>query len=339
VLREARIIVLTSIGLRGDAAHMEALGCSGYLLKPIRQQLIYDALVAILGSKEKKPAIITRHLLSEQRHSDKRILIAEDNAINQKLAVILLGKAGYSADTVENGIQAIEKVQTGNYNAVLMDVQMPEMDGFEATHRIREWEVGHEQHIPIIAMTAYVMKGDRERCLVAGMDDYVSKPLDLNVLLGVLDRWLKLSEKEEALPTGTEKPAPIQPSSSSVPAEPPAPDVEEKPMDIEGALGRFGGDRPFLVKMSQEYAAGLPIRIVELRAALEVGNTNDFYRLAHNLKGVSANFNAGPLTKLSAGLEILGRQDDLSAAPELLAQLEKEAEELYKYLQEAGIIP
>ncbi len=175
---------------------MEALGCAGYLLKPIRQQLIYDALMAVLVGKEKKMPIITRHLLAERRRADKRILIAEDNAINQKLAVILLSKAGFSADTVENGLEAVQKIKSGGYSAVLMDVQMPEMDGYEATQHIREWE-SNRQHIPIIAMTAHAMKGDRERCLEHGMDDYVSKPLDLKILLGVLDRWLKLSEQEE----------------------------------------------------------------------------------------------------------------------------------------------
>ena len=338
VLREAHIIILTSIGQRGDAVHMQALGCSAYLLKPLRQQLLFDALVAILGSKEKEPAIITRHLLSEKRRSSKRILIAEDNAINQKLAVILLGKAGYSADTVENGIKAIEKVQKENYNAVLMDVQMPEMDGFEATRHIREWEADR-QHIPIIAMTAHAMKGDRERCLEAGMDDYVSKPLDLKILLGVLDRWLKLSEQEDPQPTQIDETAPAKPPFIMTPTKPlTAPSAEEVHMDIERALQRFSGDRPFLVEMSQEFTAGLPDRMVELRTALEAGNANDLSRLAHNLKGVSANFDAGPLSRLAAELETLGRQDDLDAAPELLAQIEKEVVQLQIYLKEAGII-
>ena len=338
-LREVRIIVLTSIGQRGDDAHhMEALGCSGYLLKPVRQHMLYEALVAVLGRKEEKePAIITYHLLAEQKQSTQRILLAEDNSINQKLAVILLNKAGYSVDAVENGLQVIEKAKEGKYNAILMDVQMPEMDGFEATRRIREWEAGRHQHIPIIAMTAHAMKGDRERCLEAGMDDYVSKPLEIRILLGALDRWLQLSEPEEAQPVRTEESVPATPPFVTAPAEPPALPADELPMDIERALERFGGDRPFLIEMSRDYIAGFPERIKDMKTALEAHNANDLSRLAHNLKGVSANFSANPVTRLSAELEALGCQDDLVTAPELLVRLEVEAERLVKYLNEAGI--
>jgi two-component system, sensor histidine kinase and response regulator len=337
ILKEVRIIVLTSIGLRGDAAHMEALGCSGYLLKPIRQQLLYDALVAILGTKEKAPVLVTRHLLSEIKRSDKRILVAEDNAINQKLAVILLGKAGYPTDVVENGIQAIEKVKSGQYYAVLMDVQMPEMDGFDATRHIREWEADR-LHIPIIAMTAHAMKGDRERYLEAGMDDYVSKPLDIKIVLSVLDRWLKSPEKEETQQISAREVPPAEPSSIVTLAQNLTPLTAEKPMDIDRALERFGGDRSFLIEMTREFINGLPARISELKGALEAGNADTLFRSAHNLKGVSANFSADPLTKLAAELETLGRQGNLSTAPGLLAKLEEESERFQKYLKETGII-
>jgi two-component system sensor histidine kinase/response regulator len=336
-LKEVRIIVLTSIGQRGDAAHMEALGCSGYLLKPIRQHMLFEALVAVLGRKEEKePAIITRHLLAEHKKSNMRILLAEDNPINQKLAVILLGKAGYSVDAVENGLKVFEKAKEGKYNAILMDGQMPEMDGFEATRRIRAWEAGH-QHIPIIAMTAHAMKGDRERCLEAGMDDYVSKPLDIRILLGVLDRWLPLGEVKDNQTARTE----LKVTSSLPPAdknaEPIIPAADELPMDFERALERFGGDHPFLVEMSRDYVAGLPERITSLKKSLETNNANDLTRCAHNLKGISANFSAGPITRLSSELETLGRQEELGSAPEIIAQLEVEVARFVKFLKEAGL--
>ena len=337
-LREVHIIVLTSIGQRGDAAHMQALGCSGYLLKPVRQHMLYEALVAVLGRKEEKePAIITRHLLAEQRQSNQRILLAEDNPINQKLAVIVLNKAGFFVDAVENGLQVIEKTKTGKYNVILMDVQMPELDGLQATRIIREWEAGR-QHIPIVAMTAHAMKGDRERCLEAGMDDYVSKPLEIRILLGVLDRWLQPSEHDEAQPVGTEEPIPSAAPSSLTPTEPPAPPMNDLPMNIEGALERFSGDRPFLIEMSRDYIAGFPERFKDIKTAIEAHNATDLSRLAHNLKGVSANFSSDPVTRLSAELEALGRQDDFATAPKLLASLEAEAERLVLYLKETGII-
>ncbi|HEX7621618.1 MAG TPA: response regulator [Anaerolineales bacterium] len=338
-LKDVRIIVMTSIGQRGDASRMEALGCSGYLLKPVRQHMLYQALEAVLGrEEEEEPAIITRHMLAEQKHhSNQRILVAEDNLINQKLASILLQKAGYFVDAVENGLQVIEKAKDGKYNAILMDVQMPEMDGFEATRRIREWEAGSQKHIPIIAMTAHVMKGDRGRCLAAGMDDYVPKPLEIHILLGMLDRWLEPSQPEEAQPVRIEEPVAVAPHFVAPPVEPSIHLADELPMDIERALERFGDDRPFLYEMSREYIAGIPQRIKDLRTALEVHNSNDLSRHAHNLKGVSANFSTAPVTNLCEKLETLGRQDDLAAVPELLARLEIETERLGIFLKEVGI--
>jgi two-component system sensor histidine kinase/response regulator len=338
-LKDVRIIVMTSIGQRGDASHMEALGCSGYLLKPVRQHMLYQALEAVMGrEEEEEPSIITRHMLAEQnQHTNQRILVAEDNPINQKLAAILLNKAGYSVDGVENGLQVVEKAKEGKYNAILMDVKMPEMDGFEATRRIREWESGSSQRIPIIAMTAHAMKGDRGRCLAAGMDDYVPKPLEIRMLLGVLDRWLEPSETEEALPVRIEDSTPQPAQFITVPAEPFLPQTDQVPMDIERALERFGNDRPFLYEMSRDYVAGFPERIKDLKTALDSHNSNDFSRHAHNLKGVSANFSAAPITILCAEMEALGRQDDLTSASKLLARLEVETDRLVNYLKEVGI--
>jgi CheY-like chemotaxis protein/HPt (histidine-containing phosphotransfer) domain-containing protein len=338
-LKDIRIIVMTSIGQRGDASHMAALGCSGYLLKPVRQHMLYQALEAVLGRKEEEePAIITRHLLAEQnQHSNQRILLAEDNPINQKLAAILLKKAGYYVDAVDNGLQVIEKAKEGKYDAILMDVQMPELNGFEATRRIREMEAGSDQRIPIIAMTAHAMKGDRGRCLAAGMDDYVPKPLEVRILLDALDRWLKISESEEEVQVQTGEPVHAAPLQAVTPVEPTALLVDELPMDVQRALERFGDDRPFLVEMSRDYVAGFPERIKDLKTAIETRNANDLSRHAHNLKGVSANFSAGPVTNLCAELEILGRQDDLAAAPELIARLEVETSRLIDYMKEVGI--
>ena len=338
-LKDVRIIVMTSIGLRGDASHMEALGCSGYLLKPVRQQMLFQALEAVMGRPEGEvPPLITRHLLAEQQqHSNQRILLAEDNPINQKLAVILLIKAGYYVDAVENGVQVVDKAKEGKYNAILMDVQMPEMDGFEATRRIREFESGKSVRIPIIAMTAHAMKGDRGRCLAAGMDDYVSKPLEIHELLDMLDRWLQPAEAGEGQVVRIRETETRSTPVPSIPAVASNSIKEELPMDIDRALERFGDDRAFLYEMSREYIAGFPDRIKEIRKAIDNHNANDLSRHAHNFKGLSANFSAGPMTNLCAELETLGRQDELAAAPIVLARLEKETERLGKFLKEAGI--
>src|SRR4030095_12303782 len=144
--------------------------------------------------EEQAEGLVTRHTISEKRKSGLRILLAEDNPINQQVALILLQKAGYSVDAVETGAQAIEKIQANSYSAVLMDIQMPEMDGLEATRQIREVEKNSGQHIPIISRTAHAMQGDRERCLDAVMDDYVTKPLEPKVLFSALDRWANTTD-------------------------------------------------------------------------------------------------------------------------------------------------
>jgi len=336
LIKNVKIVILTSIGQRGDAIHMEALGCSGYLLKPVRQQMLHEALVAILGRTDQGPALVTRHILSEQKRFGLKVLLAEDNPINQKLVVILLRKAGFSVDTVDNGLQAVGKVREEPYSAVLMDVQMPEMDGFEATRRIREWEA-EKQHLPIIAMTAHAMKGDREHCLEAGMDDYISKPIEPSVLIGVLERWVQISNPEKPHRLETEEPVPAITTFVPAQAESPHPAADELPMDIEDAIERFDGDREFFIEMCGEYIQSLSVRISELQADILTHNDKDLTRHAHNLKGLSANFSSGPVTRLAADLETIGRQEDLSTAPEILAHLEKECERLKVFLNKSGI--
>jgi len=367
--KDINVIILTSMGQRGDAARMEALGCSGYLLKPVKQSLLRDALVTVLGQKqsgEGAPRLVTRHLLSEQKRQGMRILLAEDNPVNQKLALVLLQKAGFSVDMVDNGLQAVAKVKEGIYNAVLMDVQMPEMDGLEATIRIRQ-EAGAGTHIPIIAMTAHALKGDRERCLEAGMDDYVSKPLDPRLLMKKLDQWMaggteepiraeaeKDTETQDysiqpqaflfeanrlSLEVGLFGEEPVLPEQASA-AEPVRPFVKqspELPLDEKAALPRFDNDRTFFLEMCQNFLNNLPVRMEELKNSLEKKDAATFSRAAHNLKGVSANFNATAVTRTAAELERLGRQDELEQAGPLMAQLEAELARLREYMVGMGV--
>ena len=359
-LKETRIIILTSMGQRGDAARLERLGCSGYLLKPVKQQMLFDAVVAVLNQKEDQgPGFITRHILKEKRKPGQRILLAEDNPINQKLAVILLQKAGFSVDAVDTGVQALEKSGEHPYLALLMDVQMPEMDGLEATRLIRKRELETGQHIPIIAMTAHAMQGDRERCLDAGMDDYVTKPLEPKVLFNALDRWLapRPSEAppiEEESPAGcsapsdffragdesglfgesapsasfaTEGPAPVSPDESS---------PEALPVNFDLALPRFSDDREFMKQMFLEFMQGLPERLREIHTALDENDSKRLARLAHNLKGVSLNVDAAPLARAALEIEQLSAREDLTGALLLVDHLDAEAGRLADFWSTEG---
>jgi CheY-like chemotaxis protein len=186
-LRKMTIMMLTSAGQRGDAARCRELGIAVYLVKPIVQTQLFDAILAVLAAKAQQPhevPLVTRHTLREARQN-LRILLAEDNVVNQVLVCRLLEKCGHSVVVVNNGRKVLEELEKEKFDLVLMDVSMPEMDGFEAVATIRTKE-GARAHIPIIAMTAHAMKGDRERCLAAGMDAYLSKPIQPKELLQVI---------------------------------------------------------------------------------------------------------------------------------------------------------
>jgi two-component system sensor histidine kinase/response regulator len=214
LLKDIQMVVLSSRGMRGDASTMKKIGFAGYLTKPIRRSQLFDCLVLVLSGKKQpktmKSELITRYTVTEARKRKVRILLAEDNIVNQKLALRLLEKFGYRADAVANGREAVKALEMVPYNLVLMDVQMPEMDGFEATQAIRgEKSKVINPKVPIIAMTAHAMKGDRERCLKTGMDDYVSKPINpeelFKIIEGQLSRYYEDEAEKESLKRGKEK--------------------------------------------------------------------------------------------------------------------------------------
>ena len=198
------VVMLTSAGQRGDAARCQQLGVGAYLTKPIGEAELLDAILHVLGSnaQSKGPALVTRHTLREEKVA-LRILLAEDNEVNQKLAVHLLEKRGHSVAVANNGREALEWLERETFDVALLDVQMPEVDGFETTAEIRRREQSTRRHLPIIAMTAYAMQGDRERCLAAGMDDYISKPIQPRRLFEALEERVTSSAgPTETAPTG-----------------------------------------------------------------------------------------------------------------------------------------
>ncbi len=196
------LVMLTAHGKRGDGARMKEIGFSAYLTKPIKQSQLFDALIMVLNKNykaedSKKQSLVTRHSITEQKKRAVRILLAEDNITNQIVATSILGKLGYRADAVSNGLEAVNALENIPYDLVLMDCQMPEMDGYEATGIIRDKSSGVKNHdIPIIAMTANAMQGDRENCIKAGMDDYVPKPIEPKALLAAIKRALSLQSEQ-----------------------------------------------------------------------------------------------------------------------------------------------
>ncbi len=202
----ATIMMLTSAGHLGDAARCRELGISAYLVKPIRQGELLQAICNVLNlAPQKQAPLITRHTLREARNRS-RVLLAEDNAVNQLLALRLLEKRGYIVSVAADGRKALAALEKEDFDVVLMDIQMPEVDGFEATAAIRERERSTGRRIPIIAMTAHALKGDEERCLLAGMDAYISKPIRTNELFATIERVLgKAGEPTPSAAVGNPK--------------------------------------------------------------------------------------------------------------------------------------
>jgi CheY-like chemotaxis protein len=198
------ILMLTSAGHRGDAERCRKLGVSAYLLKPIRQSELREAIARVLGAREQAGAIplVTRYSLQDARDSEAvlRILVAEDNPVNQRLVVRMLEKRGHRVVLSGNGQEALGALARETFDLVFMDVQMPEMDGIEATGLIRKQETGTSRHQIVIALTAHAMKGDRERCLAGGMDDYLSKPIRPQELDAMLEKYLALRKTPAKVP-------------------------------------------------------------------------------------------------------------------------------------------
>lgn len=194
-LKDTVMIMLSSQGLRGDASKMKKIGYAAYLTKPIRRSQLFDCIVSVMGSarEDKVPEkfqMVTKYSISEKKWA-KRILLVEDNIVNQKLAKKMIEKFGFKVDAVANGKEAVESLENFKYDIVFMDVQMPEMDGFEATKIIRSNDSNVKNHeIPIIAMTAHAMKGDREKCIRAGMNDYTPKPIKPDELIKVIEKYI-----------------------------------------------------------------------------------------------------------------------------------------------------
>lgn len=287
----------------------------GYLLKPIRQSELSDLLMVVASQKDQKEItapsqMITRHTLLEKKRSDTRILVAEDNLINQKLMLVLLQKAGYSVDVVTNGTMAVEAIKKHRYGLVLMDVQMPELDGLEATQQIRKLESISGIHTIIIAMTAYSYPKDRDLCLKAGMDGFISKPISPDEMLNTIDEWLNQHK------------TPSQPAQVLFPSESNIDDID--PIDIQKALPHFGNDVGFFSDMLLEFKNQLIANNQSLIKAVETRNSKKLVTISHDIKGLALNFCAFRLAVYAEELEKLGKDGNFSNANTLLDKFEGE---------------
>jgi two-component system, sensor histidine kinase and response regulator len=351
------IMMLTSSDQPGDVGRCERLGIAAYVRKPVKQSELFDAVVMAIGASEldraepapPAAAAIGRPLL---------VLLAEDSLVNQKVASALLEREGHRVVVANNGKEAVDAATSQEFDAVLMDVQMPEMDGFEATEAIRLREKRSGRRVPIIAMTAHALKGDRQRCLEADMDDYVSKPIRAEELFEALaaaaagrkpvevppaappqpDGGLGPGSEEPEVPSGGSEHAETAPAAGPPGPAPAATVPSGEPVNWEAALAGVRGDRELLGDIARAALEESPRLLEDIERAIARGDATALRLSAHTLKGSIRYFEAQQPFDYAYQLEMMGKNDDLEDAGPVLEELKQEMAQLSgalrKYLEE-----
>ncbi len=316
-LAETAIIQLTSTGLSGDQQRCSDLRIAAQLAKPVKQPELYSVIIRTLGMQQRQEGgWLSIHEVKSGELPSLRILLVEDSVVNQKVAMALLGKSGHTIVVANNGREALDVIAIEDFDLILMDIQMPVLDGMETTAAIRASEAGSDRHQPIIAMTAHAMSGDRERCLAAGMDEYVSKP----VRREVLDRAIAVVL---GLP---------QPASISAPADVTS-DSTRNLADWNAALAQLGGDLPGLKEITESYIEEILLNLPRLRDAIAAGNARESKRLAHTVKGAMRFFHSEAAMQAGIELESQAGTGDLTSAPELFERFKSEVERVLPVLR------
>ncbi len=306
-----QLLMLTSLGHRLDASAMQSTGIEACLVKPVRQSRLFDALVSLLSpagelGDRAVPGVAPLQPAQAKPSGKLRILLAEDNLVNQKLALRQLEKLGYAADAVGNGLQVIDALRRVPYDVILMDCQMPEMDGYEATQKIRQMERAADSPFKtspfIIALTANALDGDRERCLAVGMNDYVTKPVQINQLRSAL---LKVS------------PPPVAPGDSDFPI------LDAEVVEGIRALREPGRPDP-VAELIDLFLSDAAPRIRKMGSAIASGDALSLVSAAHSLKGSSSNLGARRLSDACARLEKLAKAKDFAGAQTVLPEVEEQ---------------
>ena len=319
-----RRVMVTAYGREDVLREVDTVGFDGILLKPVSPSLVFDTAIRALGGEVTRPEREARPARQAGaadlgRLQGARVLLVEDNEVNQQVALELLGAAGVQVAVAANGEQGVRSVEEGDYELVLMDLQMPVMDGFEATRRIRARKTF--QTLPILAMTANAMTGDRERSLAAGMNDHITKPIDPDELFDVLLRWLPDPAARSAAAVGPARPQ-VRPGDTGVPGDDEW--LDRIPaLDAADGLRRVLGRRQAYVGLLRRFADSQARTFAEIRAALAEGRSQDAERAAHTLKAVAGTIGAHQLQREAGAMEAAMRR---GVPPEELEVLTAPAE-------------
>lgn len=330
------LVLLTPFGIRGDAHRLYELGFAGYLVRPIRQSELMDALATIWGAyiRGEKPTLVTKYTVLEEREQAREkekvafraeVLLAEDNFVNQQVAIEILKNYGCEVTIAVNGHEAVEWVKRRKFDLILMDCEMPLLDGFSAAREIRALEQPGS-HTPIIALTAHAMKGDRERCLSAGMDDYLPKPIEAESVRKILEKWLG-SKKVETV--SEEELGRVEPTLAE------EVDISHIPIfDLKRALEIAGGRISIVEKVAKVFIQHMPGRIEEIERASRERNYEELLRLVHSLSGAVSSIGARKLTYIVQRLEHNLRSGIIEGIDEEILIIKREFGDLKSALEQ-----
>jgi len=325
------VVMLTSSLNPGDGRRLKERGINGYLAKPIRRDELKNAMKTVLGFPLHEKTMADQNLATKQLVTEKiggkilRVLLVEDYQTNQQVAAMHLEGAGFKVELAENGRQAVEAYKSRSCDIILMDIQMPEMDGYEATRLIREFEQEKEDRTPIIAMTAHASEEDREKCLTAGMDDFISKPLRRRDLLNILEKWLGTSG---AATSDTIAEQDIGPKEFEK-------ETEAPPMDFNFALGEFRGDRELLAEVSKVFIENAKERVDLISSAIAKGDSEIIKNEGHTLKGGAGTIGAKNLAEIAYELEKAGKDENLARSIKHLDSFQRELERLAVFMKDS----
>ncbi|MCG8633310.1 MAG: response regulator [Desulfobacterales bacterium] len=316
------VILITYKGAAGDGKACTGIGVEGYLSHPFSRRDLETTMAKVLGHARYNAAatgeLVTKHAIAEAATGRIKILLAEDYPTNQQIVMNHLTRAGYEVVLAENGARAVELFKTRPFDLILMDIQMPELDGYEATREIRRFEnrfAGSRlQKTPIIAMTAHAMAGYRDKCLSSQMDDYMSKPLKKSALLAMVHRW---APGGSAVP-GSRASAGDGDETGAVDADP------DLPVDLEKMLTEFDRDTDFLREVVDEFSANINTQLTVIRTAALSGDAETVENQGHAIKGGAANLGADALAKAAFAVEKAGKDSDLSSIGLFIKKLEAE---------------
>jgi len=340
-ITKTQIIMLTSMGMRGDSQIMKKSGISAYLTKPVRQSDLYSSLLTLIGlnRKQNPQQLVTRHSLAEEeKWFGTHILVAEDDEVNQAVAVGMLKKYGCRVSLANDGKQAVEIFLKESPDLILMDCQMPEMDGYQATRNIREHEKKLNIKTPIVALTANALEGDKEKCLSAGMDDYLSKPFKPKKLQDIIDQWSLSSKKlglraaadiSEPLPDSVQGPSTIGEPLGNTEQDTV---IDQKALQMIKDL-QMEGEPSILLNVVQTYIKSVEKNIRQLGEKFPEPSFDDVRIFAHTLKSSSANVGAMRLSQINKELEYGCKEKSISEFDSFIANIEIEFKKVKSALE------